>query len=140
MIPATARTRRPRIVSVIRYAVSVAGSFACAAAAAKDEVLKSATLYIMVRATRRQGRVGGGADNGVLLNKPLLRWKGSSETKCVLELHRAAVEGGAEPIVNVLPSPVDHHEQIVARLEDPAETALESEDAGLVVVLHKVGP
>src|SRR4030042_5022582 len=66
--------------------------------------------------------------------------RSESEAERVLELHVEPIGRGLEPIVELLPAPVDHDEEVVPRLEDPAEAALQPQDVGLVVELHEVGP
>src|SRR6185295_11489220 len=67
---------------------------------------------------------------------------GGSKANGVLELCRGSVENGLEAalVQRALPAAIDDHEQIVARLEDPAEPALQPGDPRLVVVLRQIGP
>src|SRR5207249_2184767 len=64
-----------------------------------------------------------------------------SQPESVLELRRPPVE--ARHVVSVEaaePPAADHEKQVVSGLQDPAETALESEDPRWAIVLHEVGP
>src|SRR3989442_1864100 len=63
----------------------------------------------------------------------------TSESECGLKLRRASIEAGLEPLVvqRSVPSAVQHEEQIVAGLQNPAKPALKAGNPRLVVVLRR---
>ncbi len=64
----------------------------------------------------------------------------SSQAKRVLKLHGAAIENGDESTLQVLPPSVEDEEEVVSRLENPAEAALKAEDGRGAIVLDQVRP
>jgi hypothetical protein len=64
----------------------------------------------------------------------------ASKAKGVLELDGATLKSGPETVVDVFPASIEHHEEIVTRLENPPKSALKSKDVRLIVELHEIGP
>src|SRR5438034_2294919 len=66
----------------------------------------------------------------------------SSETKRVLKLRRSAIEARLESggVQRARPAAIEHDEQVVPGLQDPAKPTLESRNPRFIVVLRQVGP
>src|SRR5262245_66648189 len=67
---------------------------------------------------------------------------GTSESEGVLQLRRTAIEARVEMVVVECsdPTAVENQKEVVARSQNPSESALQTCDAGFVVVLDETGP